>query len=154
MEYKLLISKISKHYNKKLPFVIFSLPEKDSLSAFLQKNDQLNTVEKLIDNGFVFAPFDYKDTSFFIPENNSESLQSELIKHNIELIPIAVSKDIKDIEEKDRYIKLLDKTVETIKKRKASKIVISRKKDFELRDFSIEKLIERLFSAYPTAFKY
>ncbi len=146
-----LIKRISDHYSQKLPFVVFSMPESDRITTFLQKNDQLHTVEELSANGFVFAPFDYKDTAFFIPENDSEHLQCELIKRNLELTQVTVSKEIK---EKNRYIKLLDKTVEAIKKRKAIKIVISRQKDFELKDFSIEKLIERLFSAYPTAFRY
>ena len=151
MEYKLLIEKISKHYCKKLPFVVFSLPESDSLNAFFQKDVKQITVEKLTENGFVFAPFDFKDTSFFIPQNGPESLKCEFVKHDIKLTPIAISEDI---DEKVRYIKLLGKTVEAIKKRNASKIVISRQKDFKLKDFSIEKLTERLFSAHSTAFRY
>ena len=151
MNYKLLISKISGHYKKDLPFVVFSFPESNRLVAFLQKSEQLHTVDNLTENGFVFAPFDYKDSSFFIPENDSENLECEFIKSNIEINPIAVSNDI---EEKNRYIKLLNKTIEAFKRQKANKIVISRKKDFILKDFSIEKLAETLFSAYPTAFRY
>ncbi|MCB0465301.1 MAG: chorismate-binding protein, partial [Aequorivita sp.] len=151
MDFNLLLSKISEQYTKKLPFVVFSLPESKILNTFLQKDMQLHAVEKLTENGFVFAPFNFKDPSFFIPENNSESLHCELNESNIELVPVTVSKDAK---EKNGYIKLIDKTVEAIKKRKASKIVISRKKDIELKEFSIEKLTKRLFSAYPTAFRY
>jgi len=151
MNYKLLIGKISKHYNKKLPFVVYSMPESNSLNAFFQKDAKHFTAEKLSENGFVFAPFDSKENSFFIPENNSESVQCEFIKHGIELTPVAI---LKDIEEKNSYMKLLDKTLEAIKKRSANKIVISRQKDFKLKDFSIENLIERLFSSYPTAFRY
>ncbi|MDC8001596.1 isochorismate synthase [Aequorivita todarodis] len=151
MDYKLLTEKISKHYSKKLPFVVFSLPESNSLNAFFQKDAKQITIEKLTENGFVFAPFDSKETSFFIPEKDSESLQCEFIKHNVEVMPVAIPKET---EGKDGYVKLLGKAVETIKKRAANKIVISRKKDFKLKDFSIEKLTERLFSIYPTAFRY
>ncbi|SRX75955.1 isochorismate synthase [Aequorivita antarctica] len=151
MDYNLLIEKLLKHHSKNLPFVVFSLPESNSMNAFFQKDMQLCTVNKLTENGFVFAPFDYKDTTFFIPENDSESLQCEFINHNIELTSVTVSDDI---EEKESYIKLVDKAIEAIKKRSANKIVVSRQKDFELKDFSIEKLIERLFSSYPTAFRY
>ncbi len=151
MEHNLLISKITQQYNEKLPFVIFSFPESDSLKVFLQKSGKLHTVEKLSENGFVFAPFDYKDSAYYIPENDSEIYQTELLKNDFDLISFPVPKDIK---EKNKYIKLIDKTVETIKKRKANKIVISRYKDFELQRFSIEKLIERLFLSYPNAFRY
>ncbi|MBK5213798.1 MAG: isochorismate synthase [Flavobacteriaceae bacterium] len=151
MDYKLLIPKISQQYNKKLPFVIFSLPESDCLKVFFQKNNHLHTLSEFAENGFVLAPFDFKDSAFFIPENDSESWEGTVLNNSYEMAPVEL---LHNIKEKNKYIKLLNKTVETIKERKASKIVISRHKDFELTNFSIEKLIERLFSAYPTAFRY
>lgn len=151
MDYKLLISKISQQYSKKLPFVIFSVPESDSLKVFFQKNDQLHVVEKLGENGFVLAPFDYQDSAFYIPEIDSERFETELEKNDIVLTSINF---LEDKKEKNKYIKLIDKTIETIKKRKANKIVISRYKDFEIQNFSIEELIVRLFSMYPKAFRY
>ncbi len=151
MDFNLLIEKISKQYNDDLPFVIFSMPESESATALLQRDNLLYTDVKLTDNGFVFAPFEYEETVFYIPENDSEMLQCQLLKTDVDLTPVDVSKDIK---ERDKYIKLLNKTIENIKKRRAQKIVISRYKDFVLENFSIEKLIEQLFSTYPNAFKY
>lgn len=151
MDYNLLIEKMAKQYSEKLPFVVFSLPESNSLNTFFQKDVQLCTAENLTENGFIFAPFNYKDTSYFIPENDSESLQCDFINHKIELVPVSISKDK---EEKDSYIKLINKSIDAIKKRNAIKIVVSRQKDFMLKDFSIEKLSERIFSSYPAAFRY
>ena len=151
MDYKLLIPKISQPYDMKLPFVIFSLPESNYFKVFFQKNNNLNTLSEFTENGFILAPFDFKDFVFFIPENDSESWEGTVLNNGNEMAPVELPRNIK---EKNKYINLLNKTVEIIKTRKASKIVISRNKDFELTNFSIEKLIERLFSVYPTAFRY
>lgn len=151
MEFNLLIKKISQQYKDELPFVIFSMPDSENATAHLQKNNQLYTVEKLTDNGFVFAPFDYIETVFFIPENDSETLQCQLIREDIDLTPAAI---LKDVKARNKYIKLFDKTIDAIKKKRAQKIVISRYKDFVMENFSMEILIKQLFSAYPTAFKY
>lgn len=152
MDFNLLSNKISKQYNKKLPFVIYSLPEKESLQVLLQNDARLHSVNELVESGFVLAPFNYKNSSFFIPEKESEVFQAEFEKDIIEAVSVAIKNQDKLVE--NNYIKLLNKTIKTIKNGEASKIVISRPKNFELQNFSIEKLIKRLFSAYPTAFRY
>ena len=151
MDFKLLSKKIANQYSKKLPFAIYSLPENENLNAILQKNNSLHTVRELNQSGFTLASFDYKGTSFFIPENESDVFQIEIVKDIFESIPVAIPNEQ---NEENNYIQLLTETIETIKKGIASKIVISRPKDFQLQKFSIEKLIKRLFSAYPTAFRY
>ena len=151
MDFNLLIKKVSQHYDKRLPFVVYSLPDSESVYAMLQNSNELYTLEKLTEDGFVLAPFDYKNNAVFIPESESESIETILIKDKIDLTSIAITEPSK---EKEAYIKLLDKTVDAIKRRKAKKIVFSRQKDFPLQNFSIEKLIKQLFSAYPTAFRY
>lgn len=151
MDFNLLIDQVSEHYDKALPFVIYSLPDSERITAFLQSSNKLHTIEKLIENGFVFAPFEYKGNAVFIPEDNSECIETKLIKDEIDLTPVIIAEQTL---EKEAYIKLLDNTIEAIKRKKAKKIVISRQKDYPLQNFSIEKLIKQLFSLYPTAFRY
>ncbi|WP_026450115.1 isochorismate synthase [Aequorivita capsosiphonis] len=151
MDFNLLSKKVAEQYNKNLPFVIYSLPEKDRLQALFQKDDRLHAIKELNESGFVLAPFDYKESSFFISEKESEAFQTEFEKDIFETIPVAIPSNE---DEENIYIKLLQKTIDTIKRGEASKIVIARPKAFELKGFSIEKLIKRLFSAYPTAFRY
>lgn len=151
MEFNLLLEKILHQHSEKLPFVIFSLPEKNIVSALLQKSNQLHEIEKLSGNGFVLAPFDYREKAYFIPENDSESFQSSMEIQEIVNSPVIFPRN--QIE-KNRYLKLLKVTIETIKKRKAEKIVVSRYRDFPLEKMSLEKLIRQLFSAYPNAFRY
>jgi isochorismate synthase len=151
MDFNLLLEKISKHYIEKLPFVIFSTPGNEKISAFFQTNNQSHRIEKLNGNGFVFAPFDYGETAFFIPETDSEILESEYKCEEAVNAPVPIPKN--QIE-KNKYIKLLNITIESIKKKKANKIVISRFKDFDLQGFSLEQLLKSIFSKYPNAFRY
>ncbi|MGB3345563.1 MAG: isochorismate synthase [Aequorivita sp.] len=151
MDFELLIDRIEKHRQKQLPFVMFSLAEKNTVTVFLQNNDSLYDVEDFSENGFVIAPFDYKNKSFFIPEENSEKLNAEVPQINIQLSKVEISREL---EERDRYIDLIENTIATIKKKNASKIVMSRSKDFPLTKFGLGTLIKRLFSSYPTAFRY
>ncbi|MGO3184083.1 MAG: isochorismate synthase [Aequorivita sp.] len=151
MDFNLLIEKIAQHYDQHLPFVIYSLPDSERIFAKLQNSDKLHRLENLTENGFVLAPFDSKESAVLIPESESKSIETNLVTDEIDLAPVAISETSK---EKEAYVKLLDKTVDTIKGRKARKIVLSRQKDFPLQNFSIEKLIKQLFSIYPTAFRY
>ena len=151
MDFTLFSEKITGQYIEKLPFVAFALPDSNRISALFQKNDALHSIEKLNESGFVMAPFDYKNTAYLIPEKNSESVQTELVKECFESKKVLIFED--EIEE-NNYLKLLIETIKTIKRNKAGKIVISRPKDFELHNFSVEVLLKRLFSIYPTAFRY
>lgn len=151
MDFNLLIEKVSQHYNKRLPFVVFSLPDSDAITGLLQKLEKLHSVNYLTENGFVLAPFDYKENAPFIPESESERIAATIIIEKIDLTSVNISESHK---EKDIYIEILDKTVKAIKSGKAKKIVMSRPNDFQLNNFSIEKLIKQLFSIYPTAFRY
>lgn len=151
MDFNLLIEKVCEHYAKKLPFVVYSLPDSESVAAMMQSSNKLYTVGKLEENGFILAPFYYKDNAVLIPENDSNGIQTTLVRTEIDLTPVALAEPN---NEKDAYIKLLDKTVDAIEKKIAKKIVLARQKDFPLKDFSIEKLIKQLFSVYPTAFRY
>ena len=151
MDFQQLIDRLSQQYSKKLPFALYSFSGSETVKCFLQNNDSLYHDKKLSQNGFVLAPFDSRLETIFIPEKESEFLET-----NIEVSEIQKNRvEISETEEDEKaYSELLHKTISTIKEGNAKKIVISRKKDFELTDFGLEKLINRLFAAQPTAFRY
>ncbi len=151
MDFKTLIEKVSLHYEKKLPFVIFSIANNETVRCYCQQNDNLYIHESLNKNGFVLAPFDSRLESYLIPQSESE--ESETYLNSLEIEKEQV--DVSELEsERIAYEEFIGKTIDTIQKRDAEKIVVSRKKDFPLSGFSIRSLIERLFSAYPSAFRY
>lgn len=151
MDFHLLTEKISNHLKHELPFVVYSLPQQDIVSALFQQTNELCTINEFKASGFVFAPFEYKDSAYFIAEETSEKLQSELMEGEIDQAPVLVAENA---SEQKKYMELVQKTIETIKSRKANKIVISRFKNFPLAHFFFETLFTRLFTAYPTAFRY
>ena len=151
MDFQTLINRISLHYSKELPFALFSFAGSETVKCLLQKNVQLYTDKTLSRNGFVLAAFASREEIFQIPESESESFQTTLVLSEIEKERVVVSESNED---EVAYGKLLIKTIDTIKEDNAKKIVVSRKKDFDLKNFSIEKLIKRLFAAQPTAFRY
>ena len=151
MDFQTLIDRVSLQYSKGLPFALFSFAGSDTVKSLLQKNDQIYTDKKLSKNGFVLAPFDSREEILIIPESESEIFQTSLVLADIEKERIMVSETKED---EIAYEKLLIKTIATIKDDNAKKIVVSRRKDLELKNFTVEKLIERLFAAQPTAFRY
>ncbi len=151
MEHNPIIEKISDHYRKKLPFVMYALPENDELHIYLQKDNTLHTIEEFSKQVFVFAPFDFSETAFCIPEENCEIFQTTIEKQKF---GSKVKKLARSVSEKNKYLKLFNKTHEAIKQRKATKIVISRFKDIKVTNFNLEELIKQLFSLNQAVFRY
>ncbi len=151
MDFKTLIERVSQQFENNLPFVIFSSANSETVSCYCQNNATLHSDASLNKNGFVLAPFNNGLESYFLPYNDSEYLKallktSEIEKERVEIPELEI--------DKIAYQEFISKTIDIIKTGKAAKIVVSRKKEFSLSDFSIASLMERLFSAYPTAFRY
>lgn len=151
MDFTTRLKTIAQHYREGLPFALFSMAGSQTIRAYLQSDTRLHTSQSLSDNGFVLAPFNSRLQTLLIPEAKSETFQVDIDFSEIDKNRVMVSELEK---EKETHHRLLQKTIATIKKGDAKKIVVSRSKDFSLQNFSIEKLIEQLFSAYPTAYRY
>jgi len=67
MDIKTILSKIENHYKEELPFVLYSLPESDSVSVCFQNDSNLHNTECYAEECFVFAPFNYQEKAFCIP---------------------------------------------------------------------------------------
>jgi len=151
MEYSNLLDMVSLQYERKLPFVLFSLPDSEDISAMFQKNDKLNYTVDYQDQCFVFSPFDYQDKAYCIPADLSDVYETTLNKETID------HKEIKIQEEtniRDNYLELVGMTTKVIRSGKATKIVVSRSKTIPLKSFVISDMIHRLLNLYPTAFRY
>ena len=58
------------------------------------------------------------------------------------------------LQTKERYCEQVAGAISVIKSSNASKIVLSRKKEIDLKQFDISILIKRVLNLYPTAFRY
>lgn len=151
MDFNEFSIKLNGRFGSKLPFVAYCLAGGTAISAYLQKNDKLYHTDGFDTDGFVLAPFDFQENAHFIPKNHSEKIASEIdvAAFNLESIQPKERR-----EEKLVYLSKLSETIQYIKSGQARKIVMSRVRDFPLERFSLSVLLERLFKAYPTAFRY
>ena len=120
------------------------------LKAYLQKEGVVPE-DPYARKGFLFAPFQKEQKSYAIHQAYSEELEVPIPKKKIPLHH-AVFPETK--EEFDRYTAIVSLALATIQESKAEKIVLSRKRVLELRNFSLQDTIMRLFSLYPSAFCY
>ncbi len=151
MEFSDILRRVSKQYNDGLPFVLYSLPNSTEANIVLQKDTELYNTECYAEECFVLAPFDYHEKAYCIPLQKSELLESSYSIHAIEKNTIAINEDS---QKKEDYCRQVRGAINRIISREASKIVLSRKKEFPLENFDLSLLTERLFNLYPTAFRY
>ena len=65
-----------------------------------------------------------------------------------------VSETSDHVNNKKSYLKLVADAIQNIQSQEATKIVISRKKIVQLKEFNLLELIERVLNLYPKAFRY
>ena len=123
MGLELLIENIKNQYQKGLPFVLFSLPQSESVTGLLQRDSEAYTTDTFTERGVVIAPFKFDEIAFCIPEEYSDVFEAPITKETIEINEVRIDESGK---EKDRYIQLVTETVQAIVRKRASKIVLSR----------------------------
>ncbi|OXE98018.1 isochorismate synthase [Flavobacterium araucananum] len=144
-------SKIKKHYEKHLPFVMYSKPNSKNIVAFLQQNDTLYKISNYKEKGFVFASFDEKQL-VLIPENESEIITAKQEETTFETIEIEELSF--DIAAKEHYENIVSKGIEAIKNDEFKKVVLSRSEIVDLTGFDFVTTFQHLIQLYPTTFSY
>jgi isochorismate synthase len=127
------------------------LPNSKDLTIVLQNNNVLYDTTSYAEESFAFAPFDYHGKALCIPLKKSVFFETEFILNTIDKNDIIINEDL---QTKKNYCKQVKKAISVIKSSNASKIVLSRKKDIDLKQFDISILIKRLLNLYPNAFRY
>ena len=146
-----LLKKIEQQYENNLPFVLYSYPEKENVNFILQKDAVWYDTESSFEEYFIFSPFDSKNKAICIPLAKSYHFETNYLKTNVEINEIETSDHVND---KKSYLKLVADAIQNIQSQKATKIVISRKKVVQLKEFNLLELIERMLNLYPKAFRY
>jgi len=151
MDYTLLVAKLTSHYKDKLPFVLFCLPENDFVTAYFQKDSTTFKTDNFSEKSVIFAPFDFKKTAFCIPASASEVVESFYTKQEFPYATIFVDENS---EEKENHIKIINEAKKDIRYKKASKIVLARRKKIAIKGFNLSKLAPLLLNLYPKSFRY
>lgn len=145
------LKKIKHHLQEKIPFVAFSLPDSEMITFYFQKGTHEVDIEENEGPGFVMHPFNESQKVYSISKSEA----------HIETIKIiASSEEFKNTKTKvnpsefEAHKALVSKAISEIKKKRATKIVVSRVKKVALIDFNIELLFERIFSLSINTFRY
>ena len=152
MEYKILLDRIEEAYAKELPFVAYKKPNDKVIKGIFQKDPILNFSNSYSEKGFLFAPFNNREEVILFRLENSNTFNVLLPTGNIQLGGeyAAINNDVA----KDKYINLVAKCIDFIKMGQAEKIVLSRREELELTNFSISRIFQKLVYNYSNAFVY
>lgn len=145
-----LLDSAKGHFEKKLPFVLYSKPNQGKIIGLFQENEELYFSENLEETGFVLAPFDGKE-QVLIPENKSEIKISDFVSDGNAL----GGSPVLDTEYgKEDFEDLVQKGIAAINSGAFQKVVLSRKEIVSVESLDFAVIFERLMQTYPTAFKY
>ena len=146
-----LFKKARKHFNLKLPFVVYCKPNSDKIISLFQTIETLFELDSTNESGFVMVSFDNKK-QFIIPENQSEII----IENTIALdLPYSSNAEVSfDKKDKISFEKLVKSGVEAICIKQFEKVVLSRKEIVKIENFDFELVFSKLILNYNEALKY
>ncbi|MEZ4859358.1 MAG: isochorismate synthase [Flavobacteriaceae bacterium] len=142
---------LKEQYQKKFPFVIYSLPNSQEVTVILQNNNTLYDPKDFSERAFLFYPFYKNQKSYCIPKEFSKVRKQNLTLRELEPLTLAVKESLL---EKKEYEALVSKALLFIKERHAQKVVVSRKTTFSISKIDFDVILYRLFLMYPSAFRY
>ena len=147
-----LKEQLNKCLDGNVPFVFYRKPDSDYVKAIIQNDDSLNYAAGLSVAGFVFAPFDDREKSYIIRNDNSAKL-SFFCKSSAHK-PIKREFVPTENTGKKTYIDLVQKAIDLINNSDTQKIVLSRKELVDICNLDIFAILEKLLNYYQQAFVY
>ena len=147
----LIFDKISESFSNELPFACSRKPNKSNIKGYFCDSTEINYLNTFREGGFVFSPFDTMETSIVFHEKNSQILNENFIKQEIESSTgelTIVSSNRK------KHLQLIKNGVDEIGKGSIKKIVLSRKESVKVSNFDLCATFKRLLSNYNNAFVY
>jgi len=146
-----LLSQINEQLKNNRPFVIYASPNTSLVQGIFQVNNENYQSAEEHAPCFIVQPFNEERKGFVIPLNQSKLLEFDFQPKQVSDATIKVKPSKK---EEQHYENLVSKALDWIVNRKMLKIVTSRKYETVLKEWSFEELFQRLFSLYPSAFRY
>ncbi len=147
-----VLEKIDLAIYAKKPFVIYRKPNADVITTVFQKDDSQNEIKSFIEKGFVFAPFDDRKKTLFIPFFKAEKMDVNI--DNSFVFNMNENIDFNLLSDKNSHINLIENGISFIQQSTAKKIVLSRRELLKNTNFDIYEVFNRLIKSYSTAFVY
>lgn len=146
-----LLEQINKNYEAKKPFVIFSYPDNSIIHGYFQKNRTNFKADEVFENAFVFAPFDNEEKIYYLPREKAKMITSQNSFESLAPSKVVFKSPQK---EKKQHISLVEETIQHLKDKRLSKIVVSRKTTLPIKNINFSILLKTLFEMYPSTFRY
>ncbi|UAM98943.1 chorismate-binding protein [Polaribacter litorisediminis] len=146
-----IFNKITTHYHKELPFVVYRKPNKNTINGFFMQDDELFFIDDFSESGFVFAPFDANEKAILFPLKKAAFIAEPIA---LQSIISNKKKFLVDEVSKDYHIQLVKKVIDEINTTDLKKVVISRKEEIHISDFNILEVYQKLLENYKNAFVY
>ena len=145
------IERITTHFSKQLPFVVYRKPKEETVKAIFQNGNQLHPLETYTETGFVFAPFDEEQPTVLLrPDVIVEIPASELPFKTLEP---NIPQEAFDQENRQAHLHLIKRGMDQIKTGSIEKVVLSRRIETGSNLFPID-LFKKLLVRYPNALCY
>tara|TARA_R110002012_G_scaffold322023_1_gene553799 strand:- start:39834 stop:40970 length:1137 start_codon:yes stop_codon:yes gene_type:complete len=149
--------KLQDQFANNLPFVAYRNPNEGTIKSFLQQDKTLYQTTEFTESGFVFSPFNSKETSILIPVEGSETIQCSHDNSQELLLNSSTSEvyqTIIDISARENHIKLVEKGIQQIQKGTFQKVVLSRCESVTISESNPVVIFKKLLATYPTAYIY
>ena len=148
----IISNKIEGNFESKLPFVAYRKPNSVEVSGFFMNDDDLEFSSEINESGFVFAPFNSDEKAVIFSADKAEIINE---KFNLnEELTLNISNSVVNSSDKLNHLKLVEKTIEEIKKNALKKVVVSRKEEIQLHKFDVLITFKKLLKTYTNAFVY
>ena len=134
----------------KHPCVLFSKPDSQSVKAYIQTHTQTHIINDYSESGFVFAPFDSENDSYYIPLDSSTIIKLKQL--DFEVVPETSPKH--SIETTADHLNLVSRAIDEINATELEKVVLSREFKFNLEQSNPLEIFKKLAQNYPSAFTY
>lgn len=147
----IFFSTISRHFQSKLPFVLYKHPRDGGVNALLQSNAELHTLDHMKQSGFIMAPFKKDDEVVLIPKEFSKRMTCDIA--TLRRDPIKRELQLDSIN-RQAHLDLVEKGIQAIKSGAFEKVVLSREQRIKLPDLDCLEFYKNLVLNYPDAFCY
>ncbi|MFV8224442.1 chorismate-binding protein [Christiangramia aquimixticola] len=153
-----IFEELKTQLNNKLPFVVYKKPG-ESFSKAIVQNDSQNFEANLTEaEGFIFAPFDSKDTAYLIPAAHSDvkEFRTEVREEDNKEANIPdefLDFEFRETDQKEHEI-LVQKGIDAIKTGDLKKVVLARSEEVSVHDPDPFRIYKNLIQKYPQAFVY
>ena len=134
----------------KHPCVLFSKPDSQSVKAYIQTHTQTHIINDYSESGFVFAPFDSENDSYYIPLDSSTIIKLKQL--DFEVVP--ETSPIHSIKTTADHLNLVSRAIDEINATELEKVVLSREFKFNLEQSNPLEIFKKLAQNYPSAFTY